>query len=356
MLSSIRKLRKEAVSSLLSVLLLACGGSTTEEIFATEAISFDGDNSFTRLSSIAAQAPGMVPIGTRIYCPDTYAFDPVARLCVKDGKAIGPFPIAMQRDCIRFGGGSACQNLTWDLSFAKNLRGTDECPKGSTKSAQGLCVENGQTFGPFSQELVAKCREQNGGESCSTMRWSAAFAQNLLPSSRVSDVPYFCQLSNVNSPRSTCGNTSLAMALSAVMQRRITPDFLWTHNATNFGYTLANSRFRFAEVARSLGAQGSRPAVLTEQQIKNELDNGALIVMQGRFTNSYGHIVLIIGYNAQGFIVHDPFGRWRGGQTGSGYVNCGPSLNTGLGITYSYADMRRESLLNPQFSVGVIKR
>jgi len=319
-------------------------------------ISVDFDNSTGRelLSGTSEQL--LVTAASALYCPEGFSYSASARLCVNAEEALGPFTEAMVADCKRFGGGDSCDNLTWERNFAQNLRGNAECPKGASRTLGGLCVEGGHAYGPFSQQLVETCQRNSGGQGCLTMRWNRSFAESMAPGEQRSTVPYFCQLNNVNGPRSTCGNTSLAMALSAVLGRRITPDFLWTHNTNTFGYNLANSRFRFAEVARSLGANGSRAAVLNVDQMKAELDRGRLLVMQGYFTNSYGHIVLVIGYNAQGFIVHDPFGRWRGGQTGSGYVNCGPGSNTGQGITYSYADMQRQSLLNPQFSVGVIAR
>lgn len=179
---------------------------------------------------------------------------------------------------------------------------------------------------------------------------------SLLREVKPREIPYFCQLKNSYQPNSTCGNTSLAMGLSAVLGRTITPDYLYSYNMNRFGYNLANSRFRFAEVARALGASSSRAAVLSESEMKAELDQGRLLVMQGYFTNSYGHIVLIVGYNSSGFVVNDPYGRWAGGRVGSGYSLCTGSSGPGKGVIYSYADMRSQSLLNPNFSVGVIAR
>ena len=170
------------------------------------------------------------------------------------------------------------------------------------------------------------------------------------------NVPYFCQNTNYYRPSATCGNTSLAMALSYVLNKSVTPDYLYSYNYQKFGYRMANSRYRFADVAKSLGAHGSKAAILTESQMKSELDKGNVLVMQGKFTNSYGHIVLVIGYNSTGFVVHDPFGKWKGSYTGSGYYKCSGSNATGKNVTYSYSQFKSQSLVNPNFSVGIIAK
>lgn len=202
------------------------------------------------------------------------------------------------------------------------------------------------------RKFVATLKDSNGKQ---VDRFSSSI-DVLASKPEESGVPYFCQHANRFEPSRTCGNTSLAMALSAVMGENISPDELFSTNQQRFGYQLANSRFRFAEVARSWGAAGSRAAILSESEMKTELDRGAYLVMQGYFTNSYGHIVTVIGYTEQGFIVHDPNGLWNGGSTGSGYQRCTAGDATGRSVVYSYQEFREQSLRRPNYSVGVIRR
>lgn len=214
----------------------------------------------------------------------------------------------------------------------------------------------------FSKGYIYTEHVRLNGSSSSSASSSSAYQNNSVGgggSSSPGQVPYFCQHNNSYEPSSTCGNTALAMALSAVLGRTITPDYLYNYNPshTSSGYRKVNSRDRFAEVARSLGASGSRAAVLTESQMKAELDKGRLLVMQGYFTNvSSGHIVLVVGYNSSGFVVYDSNGRWNGGRAGSGYNRCGGNNDSGKGVVYKFSDMRSQSLLGSNFSVGVISR
>lgn len=43
---------------------------------------------------------------------------------------------------------------------------------------------------------------------------------------------------------------------------------------------------------------------------------GLPVVVHGDFTPS-GHIAVVVGYDADGFVVHDPSGRWDGALRGS---------------------------------------
>ena len=54
--------------------------------------------------------------------------------------------------------------------------------------------------------------------------------------------------------------------------------------------------------------------------LKKELDRGHPVIVHGYFT-SYGHVLVILGYDAEGYYVHDPAGLWsesfKGGYPGS---------------------------------------
>ena len=290
------------------------------------------------------------------YCPAGSVYGEKFKLCVKGSDALGPFSEAMKAACVKNSGGPSCQSNVWEKAFASSLRGQGVCPAGTTRTSDGLCIEGANAFGPFSTSQVERCRALGGKEACETPRWSVAMARTTVSPPQAMSIPYLCQHQNVNRPSATCGNTSLAMALSAVLNKSVTADFLWNYNAENFGYNMANSRDKFAQVAKSLGAAGSRAAVLTARGMKTELDAGRLIVLQGRFTNAFGHIIVLAGYNSQGFIAYDPNGKWNGGATGSGYAHCGPTRSTGKGVVYSYADIESQSLLGSDYSVGIIAK
>ena len=59
----------------------------------------------------------------------------------------------------------------------------------------------------------------------------------------------------------------------------------------------------------------------TIEEVRAALDQGKPVIAHGQFTPS-GHIVLIIGYDEQGYFVHDPGGRWNEEYEGS-YPNSG---------------------------------
>ncbi|NJK59891.1 MAG: hypothetical protein HC918_06040 [Oscillatoriales cyanobacterium SM2_1_8] len=71
------------------------------------------------------------------------------------------------------------------------------------------------------------------------------------------------------------------------------------------------------------GFRGGFNTNRTWAQIRYEIDQGRPVVMGGQFVRSpAGHIVCVIGYTPEGFIVHDPYGDARTGYS----VTEGPSL------------------------------
>ncbi|WP_199321853.1 C39 family peptidase [Leptolyngbya sp. FACHB-321] len=68
------------------------------------------------------------------------------------------------------------------------------------------------------------------------------------------------------------------------------------------------------------------------KDIKPWLNKGNPVIVHGDFT-ARGHIVVIIGYNARGWIVNDPYGEWFS----DGY----DTNASGAGLTYSYGMMER---------------
>ncbi|WP_009631350.1 3D domain-containing protein [Synechocystis sp. PCC 7509] len=114
------------------------------------------------------------------FCPSEFEYDKAHRLCVSETEALGPFTNEMIAKCKQFGGGSPCEGTRWEVNFARRLRGTSTCPPGAKlDSGIGECVDNANVYGPFIEANVEKCRNAGGGVICKTMR----FSRNILPSS-----------------------------------------------------------------------------------------------------------------------------------------------------------------------------
>lgn len=145
-------------------------------------------------------------------------------------------------------------------------------------------------------------------------------------------VPYKSQLDNAFNPSGACNATSLAMAL----------EFLGVKHT-------GSGQFEDA-IYESLRASGLHPGTASamvamvqkygkkdvhnetasDDDIRKHLDKGKPVVIHGDFTRS-GHIVCVIGYNAKGFIVNDPYGKFLG--TLGSYDNNA----SGAGIVHEYA-------------------
>jgi N-acetylmuramoyl-L-alanine amidase len=114
-----------------------------------------------------------------MYCPEGSSFSSDLRLCVTETEAIGPFPPAMQEKCAANGGGPACGSQRWNKKFAAWMRGQAACPAGTATRPSGFCAQGADVYGPFTKAEVDACRKANGGEACTSLRWSAGFADQL---------------------------------------------------------------------------------------------------------------------------------------------------------------------------------
>jgi 3D (Asp-Asp-Asp) domain-containing protein len=121
------------------------------------------------------------------FCPSGFEYDKTYRLCVSETEALGPFTNEMIAKCKQFGGGSPCEGMRWEVNFAQRLRGTSTCPPGAKlDSGIGECVGNKNVYGPFTEVNVEKCRKAGGGLICETMRIS----RNILPASELDSITF----------------------------------------------------------------------------------------------------------------------------------------------------------------------
>lgn len=158
------------------------------------------------------------------------------------------------------------------------------------------------------------------------------------------NVPYFCQMNNVRfRPSATCSNTALAMVLA----------FYGKNSLTGRG-TLADQIFERHGILNSVhlirsGAlkEGFQASVQTPgsfETIKREIDAGRPVIVGGDFVGRVGHFVVVTGYDAQGFLVHDPYGKWDQSTVSpyDGYrTNLCNNGFSGKDRHYSYSAMRK---------------
>lgn len=200
------------------------------------------------------------------------------------------------------------------------------------------------TFGPRS--IVAIGYDRYGNQVASdmqnfTINSPAGTTPAREPESRGSetrnsqrlDVPYFYQYNNRFNPGSSCQNTSIAMVLASVGVQ-ITPDQI----TSRFGKDRAQSVSGLNSVYNQLASeQGVRRLDSSSQgslaEIKAALDQGSPVIIHGFFT-SYGHVLVITGYDESGYYVNDPAGTWSQRFKG-GYPNAGSEPRAGHGIFYS---------------------
>ena len=149
-------------------------------------------------------------------------------------------------------------------------------------------------------------------------------------------VPYYSQRSNAENPSGSCNATAIAMVLE--------------HYGITLGDRTADEVYRALEVngdpglpenmADFIRAQGLRDKFSREsswEDLKAHIGQGDPAIVHGYFTGA-GHIVTIVGFNAEGWVCHDPWGEYCDG----GYLlNDGQNSTRGKFITYSYALMCR---------------
>ncbi len=119
------------------------------------------------------------------------------------------------------------------------------------------------------------------------------------------DVPYFYQYYNVYEPGSTCGITSGAMIVDTWNPGSVTPDTLYL----DYGKPQGQSPSALAELYEAEGLYADWTTTGTRAGIRAQLDAGRPVAVHGWWTSA-GHVTVIIGYDDESWIVHDPAGDW----------------------------------------------
>lgn len=129
------------------------------------------------------------------------------------------------------------------------------------------------------------------------------------------DVPYKPQTDNQYNPMGSCNVTSLAMCLEFLKTPRnkrykAIPQF----EDELYQYALDRGLSRhspqdLAKIVQDYGRKDNFKITATIAEVQEWLDSGNPAVTHGYFTES-GHIIVLVGYDESGFIVHDPYGEW----------------------------------------------
>lgn len=126
------------------------------------------------------------------------------------------------------------------------------------------------------------------------------------------DVPYLSQLDNGSNPTGSCNVTSVAMCLlwgGATPRNKNVQleDELYAYMESR-GLS-RHSPQDLATVVRDYGLSDNFTATASIDAVKGHLNEGNPCITHGYFTD-FGHIIVLVGYDQRGFLVHDPYGEW----------------------------------------------
>lgn len=126
-------------------------------------------------------------------------------------------------------------------------------------------------------------------------------------------VPYKSQNDNNFNPGGSCNATSLAMALEFLgVKGKGSGQFEdEIYEQLQASGVHPGTPGAMVDIVKKYGKTDNHNGVATDDEIRKHLDKGKPVVIHGDFTES-GHILCVIGYNAKGFIVNDPYGKFLG--------------------------------------------
>lgn len=121
-------------------------------------------------------------------------------------------------------------------------------------------------------------------------------------------VPYLSQHQNSHNPGGSCNVTCIAMVLQ-FYGTHVLPDVLYQwlirkNLSRHSGYDLAYCFNNHTTLAVDRFTQSGSLA-----GIRANLDKGHPVIIHGYFT-TFGHIIVVTGYDKHGFWVNDPNGEW----------------------------------------------
>ncbi len=142
---------------------------------------------------------------------------------------------------------------------------------------------------------------------------------NPLPPQVELNIPYFSQRDNPQSPGATCNVTAIAMALYYLgiraKQGGQLEDELLQWVIDHYGSDRQTDNTALSALIQAYGfPKASFSTRRKWAEVKSELTNRRPVVLGGDFTAS-GHIVCLLGFTPQGYVVNDPWGNALAGYT-----------------------------------------
>lgn len=131
------------------------------------------------------------------------------------------------------------------------------------------------------------------------------------------DVPYYSQYQNKIRPESSCLATSVAMIAEYLGVKYLPKDqsTRLPDKITHWFLADTNSRDRFNHYEMSnfmknqLGIETYFSSHAKWSAVNQHLEKGFPVIIAGKFTSS-GHIIVLTGFNRNGYYVHDPGGEF----------------------------------------------
>ncbi|MFM2430333.1 MAG: hypothetical protein RLZZ511_1546 [Cyanobacteriota bacterium] len=176
---------------------------------------------------------------------------------------------------------------------------------------------------------------------------AASRGQNLRSTAIYLDVPYRSQRDNTLNPNGACNVTSLAMALLYFKVQPRYADRFPQFEDELYDYTerLGLNRHDALDLVKVVEAYGCRDrfsSTATLNDVRAALNQDQPVILHGYFT-SFGHIIVAVGYDEHGLIVHDPYGEWHSW----GYDLNDPEGNNTKGKFQHYSDRLIEQACMP---------
>lgn len=138
-----------------------------------------------------------------------------------------------------------------------------------------------------------------------------------LPPTKNLNVPHKSQLDNVFNPRGACNVTSFAMVMAYFQIKGRTNPRQIEDELYQYMERTGLSRWDPEDLAQMGTDYGLRDDFTTRgrlSDVRRAIAEGRPCIIHGYFT-SFGHIIVVRGYDRTGLFVNDPFGEW----TSSGY-------------------------------------
>lgn len=156
-------------------------------------------------------------------------------------------------------------------------------------------------------------------------RKEAPLSTSSLPEIKTLNVPHKSQLDNALNPTGACNVTCFAMMMAYFQIRGTTGVGQLEDELYQYMENSGLSRHDPEDLAKMASHYGLKSHFTTRGKLsdaRKAIAEGKPCIIHGYFT-SFGHIIVLRGYDKYGFFVNDPYGEWTSG----GYDNSASGEN-----------------------------